>query len=528
MQGRFDLPAEPQTCRGRYVFMPRYNSDKLRMVVSQPIRTRRQLKLFVRKGFRDRLFVSVSNREPFVHSYDPRGGVRSSFAGGGLTLALNPVMQAVGGVWVAHGSGAADRATVDSHDQVRVPPDDPRYTLQRVWLSAQENNGYYNGFANQALWPLCHNAFTKPVFREAHWAAYKAVNQKFADAVARVVGRREATVFIQDYHFALLPRLVRERCPQVICAQFWHIPWPLEGVLRVCPWRKEILDGILGNDLFGVHVPAYAERFIAGAERQLGCERVAQTVLRHEDREVRVKHFPISIDFDATAAAARGVACDQAVQKLRERFGLKGKFVVLGLDRIDYSKGVVERLQAVEALLETYPDMRGKFVFLYAGSPSRTEIPAYKALHRDMRRHERRINKKYGNEHWQPLLSITEHLPYEQVLALYRLADVCVVSSLDDGMNLVAKEFLAARNDERGRLLLSEFTGAAWELPGVETFNPFDTDRFARKLYELSAAACDKPRPEIRRLRRYVRANNVFGWVGSIFEELASLDQARP
>ncbi len=496
------------------------------MVSSRPIRTRRQLQTFVRQNFRDRLFVSVSNREPFVHAYDSAGKIEAKFAAGGLTLALHPVMQAVGGAWVAHGSGSADRATADEHGRARVPPEDPSYTLQRVWLSARENDGYYNGFANQALWPLCHNAFTKPVFREAHWAAYQAVNRKFADAVAKIVGRRDATVFIQDYHFALLSRLVRERCPQAVCAQFWHIPWPVEGVFRVCPWRKQILDGLLGNDVLGFHAPAYVERFIDGAARQLGCERTAPRVLRHRNREARIRHFPISIDFDKTAAAARGAACDAAVRGLRERFGLQGKFVVLGLDRIDYSKGVIERLQAVEALLETYPEVRGKIVFLYAGSPSRTKIPAYKALHRDMNRGERRINKKYGNERWRPVVTIAEHLPYEQVLALYRLADVCVVSSLDDGMNLVAKEFLAARNDEQGRLLLSEFTGAAWELPGVETFNPFATDEFARKLYELSAAAPGKARAEMRRLRRHVRENNVFGWMGSILEELAALDRA--
>ncbi len=495
------------------------------MVASRPPRTRRQLQTFVRKRLRGRLFVSVSNREPFAHSYDPEGEIRVQSAAGGLTLALNPVMQAVGGVWVAHGSGSADRASADERGRARVPPDDPSYTLQRVWLSAKENSGYYDGFANQALWPLCHNAFTKPVFREAHWAAYMAVNRKFADAVARVVGDREATVFIQDYHFALLPRLVRERCPRAVCAQFWHIPWPLEGVLRVCPWKREILDGLLGNDLLGFHTPEYVERFLDGAARRLGCERIAPGVLRHKGREARVRHFPISIDFDKTAAAADSAACGEAVDKLRERFGLQGKFVVLGLDRIDYSKGVVERLQAVEALLESYPDMRGKLVFLYAGSPSRTNIPAYKALRREMNRLERRINKKYGSDGRQPVITFAEHLPYEQVLALYRLADVCVVSSLDDGMNLVAKEFLAARNDERGRLLLSEFTGAAWELPGVETFNPFAIDEFARKLYALSAADPDQPRAEMRRLRRHVRAHNVFAWIGSILEELAALEQ---
>lgn len=495
------------------------------MVSFRAIRTRRQLQTFVRQNFRGRLFVSVSNREPFIHSYDAQGGIQTNFAAGGLTLALHPVMQAVGGAWVAHGSGSADRATADARGRTRVPPDDPSYTLQRVWLNARENSGYYNGFANQALWPLCHNAFTKPVFREAHWAAYRAVNRKFADAAAALVGGREATIFIQDYHFALLPRLLRERCPRAVCAHFWHIPWPLEGVFRVCPWRKEILDGLLGNDLLGFHTPEYAERFLDAAARQLGCALSAPRVLRRKDRTTRVGHFPISIDFDKTAETARGAACAAAVRSLRARFGLEGKFVVLGVDRIDYSKGVLERLQAVETLLETRPDMRGKLVFLYAGSPSRTTIPAYRDLNRVMRRREQRINRKYGNDRWRPIVTVAEHLPYEQVLALYRLADVCVVSSLDDGMNLVAKEFLAARNDERGRLLLSEFTGAAWELPGAETFNPLAIDEFARKLCAPSAAGAGAARAQMRRLRRHVRENNVFDWIGSILKELAALER---
>ena len=506
-------------------YEPRYNSGKRRMVPAPPIRTRRRLQSFVRQNFRGRLFVSVSNREPFIHSYDSAGGIQAGFAAGGLTLALHPVMQAVGGAWVAHGSGSADRAAADARGRTRVPPDDPSYTLQRVWLSARENNGYYNGFANQALWPLCHNAFTKPVFREAHWTAYRAVNRKFADAAADLIGGREAAIFIQDYHFALLPRLLRERCPQAVCAHFWHIPWPLEGVFRVCPWKKEILDGLLGNDLLGFHTPEYAERFLDAAARQLDCEPTAPRVLRRSGRETRVGHFPISIDFDKTAAAARGAACGEAVRMLRGRFGLEGKFVVLGLDRIDYSKGVLERLQAVEALLESHADVRGKLVFLYAGAPSRANVPAYRDLHREMRRRERRINRKYGNEHWRPIVTVAEHLPYEQVLALYRLADVCVVSSLDDGMNLVAKEFLAARNDERGRLLLSEFTGAAWELPGAETFNPFAIDEFARRLYALRASAPGAARAQMRRLRRHVRENNVFAWMGSILTQLAALDR---
>lgn len=490
------------------------------MSAKHPVRTRAQLEEVIRERVGDRLFVSVSNREPFVHSRDPDGEIQVRAAVGGLTLALNSVMQAVGGVWVAHGSGDADRQTADAAGRLRVPPGEPRYALQRVWLTPDENEGYYNGLANQALWPLCHNAYTKPVFREDHWQAYRAVNEKFAAAVASAVGERPAVVFAQDYHLALLPALLRRRCPQATCLHFWHIPWPLPDILRICPWHAEILAGLLGNDLLGFHTPQYAERFLEAAAGQPGWERTDGRTLAGEGRRVRALPFPISVDFDAIAAKAAAPDCAAAVEAVRERYGLAGKFVVLGLDRIDYTKGVLERYQAVERLLERHPAMRGRLAFVNAGAPSRTDIPAYRELHASMERLESRINARYAANGWNPIIPIQEHLSEAEVLALYRLADVCVVSSLEDGMNLVAKEFLAARNDERGRLLLSEFTGAAWELPGAETFNPFATDGFASRLMAMSQPHSDEDRRRMRSLRNHVRSHNIFGWIGRILEAL--------
>ena len=494
------------------------SADPLPATDAGLVRSQSDLAKLVRERVAGRLFVNVSNREPFVHSFGPDGQVRARAAVGGLTLALNSVMRAVGGVWVAHGSGDADRASADSEGRLRVPPDNPAYDLQRVWLTSEENDGYYNGCANQAIWPICHLAFTKPVFRNAHWEAYRRVNAKFADAVAKVVGEQDAIVFIQDYHFALLPTLVKQRCPNAVCVQFWHIPWPLPEVLAMCPWHEQILDGVLGNDVFGVHTPEYAGRLLRAARSFAGCDIADSQTLIRNGRRVRVRAFPISIDFDSVSERAASAECNEAVKRLRERYDLAGKFVVLGLDRIDYTKGVLERLQAIERMLEQHPGMRPKMAYVHAGAPSRTDIPAYRELHEAVDAIEARINASGGNSDRGPIISIKRHLPDRDVLALYRLADVCVVSSLEDGMNLVAKEYLAARSDEGGHLLLSEFTGAAWELPGADCFNPLARDDFAECLYTLSLPGSADGGQRMRRLREHVRAHNIYGWIGSILQ----------
>lgn len=495
--------------------------------VPQPVQTRIELEALIRERVGGRPFVSVSNREPFVHSYRPDGGIEVRAAVGGLTVALNAAMQAAGGTWVAHGSGDADRAAADGRGRLMVPPEDPKYALQRVWLDSGDSDLYYNGCANQALWPLCHNAFTKPVFREDHWQAYRRVNRAFADAVAGVVGDSDAIVFIQDYHFALLPKMIRSRCPRATLLHFWHIPWPVPDIFAICPWGDQIVDGLLGNDVLGLHTPKYVKRFqefaCAATSWQLG----EDGRLTNGRRGVRVREFPISVDFAAISASAASKACNEAVQRLTRDYGLEDKFVVLGLDRIDYTKGSIERLVAIERLLERHPELRGRLKYLHAGAPSRESIPAYRDLNAAIAALEKRINAAYGTGASAPVVSIKRHLREEEVLALYRLADVCVVSSLDDGMNLVAKEFLAARNDQRGRLLLSEFTGAAWELPGAETFNPFATDDFAERLHAISTASGNHGSERMRKMREHVRTRTVYGWLADILESLPPGGSAR-
>ncbi len=483
---------------------------------STRVRTLPELQDRARKLIGDRLLVSVSNREPYVHERGPDGLIRARAPVGGLTVALNAAMQAVGGVWVALATGNADREAADSRGRVAVPPDQPAYELQRIWLSQDEQEGYYSGFANQALWPLCHNAYVKPVFRQAHWAAYRSANAKFADQVARVIGDHEAIVFIQDYHFALLPIMVRQRCPQATCLHFWHIPWPVPDILRICPWRKDLLSAMLGNDVLGFHTPQYASHFLAAASELQGAVRTDARSVGLRGNRTLVDAFPISIDFDRIASQAGSADCDAAVEQLRKRYGLAGKFVVLGLDRIDYTKGVIERLQAVESLLWRHPEIRGKLAYIQAGAPSRSDIPAYRDLNAALDRSVNHINGAYGVNGNGPVVSIRQHLQESEVLALYRLADVCVVSSLGDGMNLVAKEFLAARVDGGGHLLLSEFTGAAWELPGADCFNPFATEDLADRLFAMSQGDRAGSVERTRHLREHVREHNIYGWIGNI------------
>lgn len=471
--------------------------------------------------------MSVSNREPFVHSYSPDGGIEVRAAVGGLTLALNAAMQAAGGTWVAHGSGDADREAADGQGCLMVPPEDPQYELQRVWLDSGDNDLYYNGCANQALWPLCHNAFTKPVFREDHWQAYRRVNRAFADAVAGVIGDSDAIVFIQDYHFALLPQMIRSQCPQATLLHFWHIPWPVPDIFAICPWGDEIVEALLQNDVFGLHTPKYVRRFQESACAATSWQFAGDGRLTNGRRGVRVREFPISIDFEAISASAGTPVCDEAVERLTRHYGLEDKFVVLGLDRIDYTKGSIERLLAIERLLERHPELRGRLKYLHAGAPSRESIPAYRDLNAAVVALEQRVNAAYGTGPSAPVVSIKRHLREAEVLALYRLADVCVVSSLDDGMNLVAKEFLAARNDERGRLLLSEFTGAAWELPGAETFNPFATDDFAERLHAISTDNGERGSERMREMREHVKTRTVYGWLADILETLPPARSAR-
>ncbi|MDP3063793.1 MAG: trehalose-6-phosphate synthase [Chloroflexota bacterium] len=473
----------------------------------------------------DTPLVIVSNREPYIHEFSG-DTIRCVAPASGLTTALDPVMRACGGTWIAHGSGTADQKVVDADDKVAVPPEEPCYHLRRVWLTKEQEEGYYYGFANQALWPLCHVAYTRPLFNEAHWNRYREVNELFADAVCQEVGDHRAFVFVQDYHLALLPRILKQRLPKAIVAQFWHIPWPNPEVFRILPWQEDVLDGLLGNDLLGFHIQYHCNNFLETVDRTLEArvDRERHGVVRGGHRTV-VRPFPISIDFDRVSQDASSGEVTEEMDRLIHALGLHDRLVGFGLDRFDYTKGIPERLRAYGRFLEKYPEHRGRVVFIQAGTQSRIHIDAYQRLNTEVDDLVEELNWKYGQADWQPIVLMRNGVSQISLLALRRLAHFCVVSSLHDGMNLVAKEFVAARSDEDGVLILSPFTGAARELTDALLVNPYATDRFADVIKEAVDMPPEERRLRMRRMRKTVQENNVYRWAEGIVRELSRLGE---
>lgn len=463
----------------------------------------------------------VSNREPYIHEQGEHGIVVRRPASG-LVTAVEPVMRACSGTWIAHGSGSADRVTVDAHDRVAVPPKKPSYTLRRVWLTADEEQGYYYGFANEGLWPLCHMAHVRPVFRTSDWEQYVAVNQRFADAVVAEAHGDDPVVLVQDYHFALLPRMVRERLPKATIIMFWHIPWPNPEAFGICPWREELLEGLLGNTLLGFHTPFHCKNFLDTVDRYLEAriEHDASTV-SYGGELTQVEPYPISIAWPEQEVPLDVVACRREV---REMLGLPLTYkLALGVDRLDYTKGIVERFQAVDRLLEQHPELAGRFSLLQIAAPSRSTLDEYQDLEARVRKLALAINQRHANPVAPPILLRVEHFDEEQLARCYRGADLCMVTSLHDGMNLVAKEFIAARDDELGVLILSQFTGAARELHEALIINPYHIEQGAQALYRALTMPEAEQRERMRSMRSRVRDFNVYRWAGLMLLDAARL-----
>ena len=472
--------------------------------------------------------IVVSNREPYIHDRGADGSLRVQVPASGVVTALEPIVRACAGVWVAHGSGAADREVVDLHDRIRVPPGDPAYALRRVWLRAEEAQGYYCGFSNEGLWPLCHLAYVRPAFRESDWDAYRSVNQQFAAAVAREARRPDPVILIQDYHLALLPRLIRQRKPDATVALFWHIPWPSAETFGVCPWKDEIVRHLLAADVIGFQTRQYCRNFLATAEQLLECridhERMTVTV---EGHVCQVAAYPISIEWPPPQLAGLpSVAVSRA--RIRRQHGI-GPDVHLGVgvERWDFTKGIVERFQALEALLARRPDLRGRVALLQVAAPSRAQLPAYQAVQRQTLAEMERINARFAASSWRPIVLVDRQQSAEQVLELFRAADFCLVNSLHDGMNLVSKEFVAARDDEDGVLVLSAFAGASRELVEALLVNPFCISETAAAIEAAISMPREERRERMRLMRRTVMDNNVHRWAGRMLLDVASLRRHR-
>ncbi|MFH1457560.1 MAG: trehalose-6-phosphate synthase [Candidatus Omnitrophota bacterium] len=487
--------------------------------------TKKDLQELIKTNLGDYLFIVVSNRQPYVHVF--KGGkVECQRGAGGVITALDPVMRACHGMWVAFGSGDADRKVTDAHGKINVPPEDPSYILKRVWLTRDEVKGYYYGYSNEALWPLCHMAFTRPTFRNEDWQYYAAVNKKFARAIIEEVGDKKAFVWIQDYHLCLLPKFLKEMAPnQLIVAHFWHIPWPNYEAFRICPQKKEILEGLLANDLLGFHIRYHCDNFLDAVDREIESkiDRERFSVVRAE-HETLIRPYPISVDFEGINELSGSPAITKAKHALMEEFGLSGVKVLLGLDRLDYTKGIPERLLAVDRLLENHPELKEKIVFLQMGEISRIHIGKYKTLNDEINALVEEINWKHSTDGWDPIILVRRHLSFAEVLAFYHLGDICIVSSLHDGMNLVAKEFLSSRSDEKGVLVLSQFTGAARELTDAILVNPFDRDQFSDAIFNALNLSEEERQKRVVRMRQAIQQNNIFRWAGKIISELLKFE----
>jgi alpha,alpha-trehalose-phosphate synthase [UDP-forming] len=444
----------------------------------------------------------------------------------GLVTALEPILCACDGTWVAHGSGDADQETVDANAHLRVPPDDPKYTLRRVWLTKEEEEGYYFGFSNEGLWPLCHIAHTRPIFRTSDWESYRAVNQKFANAVLEEIAEVEQPLLlVQDYHFALLPRLVKKQRPDARVAVFWHIPWPNAEAFGICPWQRELIEGMLGADLIGFHIQSHCNNFLQTVDRTLE-SRIdwEHFAVDREDHRTVVKPFPISVDFQEIASSPRSGESPYTERvNLLRGLGVNASFLGVGVDRVDYTKGILERFLAIERLLEKYPTYQNKFTFVQIGAPSRTHIKRYHDLLGEVEAEADRINWRFQSGSWRPIVYLKRQHSHEEVQRYYRAADVCMVTSLHDGMNLVAKEFLAARDDEQGVLILSRFTGAARELNDALIVNPYDTEQMAEAIRIALELPAEERQARMQRMRRIVQEHNVYRWAGNLIAELSNV-----
>ena len=471
------------------------------------------------------MFV-VSNREPYIHNLDPHGRPVVQVPASGMVTAIEPIMRACSGTWIAHGSGNADRLVVDRNDRIRVPPNDPSYDLRRVWLSSEEEQGYYYGFSNEGLWPLCHLAYVRPAFREEDWRHYQAVNARFAKVVAKEAAGTEPVILIQDFHFALLPRLLRDRGVKATIALFWHIPWPNAETFGVCPWKREILTHMLSADILGFHTRYHCQNFLATVDRFIECQIDQEHMtVTHQGHVCRVKPYPISIEWPPRWLAS-SIPPEQARAAVVERLGLRRDLRIgVGVERWDFTKGILERFLALERLFEKHPEWRGRLTFLQVAAPSRSKLPAYQALQKETQLELQRINGRFATDDWQPIVLIGEHQEPTRVFELYRAADFCLVNSLHDGMNLVAKEFVAARDDEDGVLVLSTFTGASRELAEALLVNPFDVGETANAIVAALEMGRDERRQRMHLMRRTVSEANVYRWAGRMLVDVARIRQ---
>ena len=486
--------------------------------------TRNRLRSVLNEHVREDSLVILANREPYIHDAVPGGDVIVRHPASGLVTALEPVMRACSGVWIAHGSGTADRQCSDAQGRLQVPPGEESYRLRRVWMTEAEEQGYYYGFANEGLWPVCHQTYARPIFRRSDWDHYRTINERFADTVLQETTLDDPIVLVQDYHFALAPRMIRERLPRATIITFWHIPWPNAERFSICPWREEIVDGLLGSSIVGFHTQAHCNHFLETVDSALEAriDRTDNAVIRQGGRTL-VRPYPISVEWPLRWTEAVPDAAECRRQVFEELDLSDETILAVGVDRLDYTKGIEERIEAVERLLERRPALIGRFVFVQLAAPSRSEIPQYRQLRDAVEASVERINARFGSEDYSPVVFLRAHHEPERVFRFYRAADMCYVSSLHDGMNLVSKEFVAARDDEQGVLVLSKFAGAAHELADALIVNPYDMEEASGAMERAAFMPPAEQAERMRAMRAVVAEHNVYRWAGRMLLDAAQL-----
>ncbi|MBD3427125.1 MAG: trehalose-6-phosphate synthase [Candidatus Omnitrophica bacterium] len=484
--------------------------------------TKESLVKDIKNALAGRKLIIASNREPYVHE-KRGGGIECSKTVSGLSIALDPVMRAVGGTWIAWGAGDADRRTVDENNIVKVPPGSEEYSLKRLWYTDEERDDFYYGYSNQALWPLCHIAYEKPLFLKKHWAAYKKINKRFADAVIEESRGEDVVIWIQDYHLCLLPLYVKKELPNAVIAMMWHIPWPNAEVFRVCPQKHQILSGMLACDILGFHIYYHCLNFIQTVELHMEAKiSHEESSISYKGHKTLVKNFPISVDFEGMSEDAETEKVSGAMESILNGIKAGSSILAVSVDRIDYTKGILERFSAIDRFFQLEPGYIGKIVFYQLGALSRAKIPSYKRLIEESKRRADELNEKYGREDWKPVVLNYEGLNYAQHLALYRCADLCIVSSLHDGMNLVAKEYVASRTDESGVLVLSRFTGSAREFAkGAVLFNPYDFDAAAKAIKKAVQMTQEEKEKRMKYMRSAINNRNIYRWAEKFITRLS-------
>ena len=472
-----------------------------------------------------RQIIVLSNREPYQHRRDAEGRLHAVRCSSGVVNAVEPLLMQDGGVWVAAGEGDADRAAAINADGVEVPAGRPRYRLRRVWLTPEDMQGYYYGFSNSALWPLCHRTSVTPAFYAQDFGIYELVNRRFSEAVAEESREKAPVVLVQDYHFALAPAMIRRQLPLSRIATFWHIPWPQQHVFRRCPWSQAIVEGLLGSTVIGFQTPLDRDNFLRCAECLTKVDVDAETV-SWKGRRVQLGVYPASVDWPGDFARCAPPIAKCRTDVRRQLRVPQDVVLGVGVDRLDYTKGIEEKFLGVERLLECRPDLRHRFVFVQIAQPSREALPAYRQTRERVAAAAARINQRFGGG-VPPIVLLAEAHDQTSVSRFMRAADFCYVGSLHDGMNLVSKEFVAARDDEQGVLVLSAFAGASYELRDALIVNPYDVEQVARSL----ALAVDMPplqqRYRMRRLRRVVMAADAQSWAARILADVNN-DIANP